>query len=119
MNFFVKLTIGFVTIASAVCGGIWGAFEINDARMDYKDDKVKKEVLTIVYGLKDERNALMKAQDEKFAIQMVAVNENMREIKKDVRSILGIARKSQVFVDNANKSYYTVRETENTKGNHL
>ena len=86
--------------------------------MDDKVKEVKVEIYDKIHSLRDERNSLLKAQDEKFAVQMVAVNSNIGEIKKDVRAILGIARKSQVFVDKSGKTHYTVIEQGN-KGNHL
>lgn len=118
MKFFTKVAISAISIGFTVFAGIWGGFEEIDKRMDDKVSKGRKEVLEIVYNLKDDEASLHKAQDEKFTVQMVAVNTNMLELKKDVRTILLITRKQQAFIENKGKSYYTVRETEN-KGNHL
>jgi hypothetical protein len=100
MKFMTKLMVAVITISATIVGSIWTGFETLDDRMDSKVSEGKKEVMTIIYNLKDERNALIKAQDDKVSVQLAAINNDIGEVRKDVRSLLGLVRRSQVvFLD--------------------
>ena len=119
MRFATKLITSALTIGFTVFAGIWTGFEKIDNRMDKKVSEGKKEVLLLVDGANKKTDAVIKAQDEKVSVQLLAIRNEMGEVRKDVRVILGIARKSQVFVEKKANSYYTNTETHNSKGNHL
>lgn len=118
MNFTTKLIISALTIGFTVFGGIYTGFEKIDNRMDDKVAKGKKEVVELVKSMNNENRIIIDAQDSKTAVQMVAVNNEMVEMKKDIRAILGIARKHQVFV-NTDKPLYTIQEPTISQGKHL
>lgn len=110
MNFTTKLIVSILTISATIVGSIWTGFETLDGRMESKVKEGKEEVLTIVYHMKNERNALLKAQDDKVAVQFQALTNDMQEIKKDVRAILGLTKKK--IVENKDDSLYTKNETK-------
>lgn len=107
MNFATKLIVAVITISATIVGSIWTGFETLDGRMDGKVKEGKKEVLTIVYALKEERNALIKAQDDKVSVQLAALQSEMGEVRKDVRVILGITRRQQVLLQKEAETLYT------------
>jgi hypothetical protein len=118
MNFATKLIISAITIGFTVFGGIYTGFEKIDNRMDDKVAKGKKEVIALVKVMNTNNRTLIKSQDTKVAVQIAAVNGEMIEMRKDIRAILGIARKHQVFV-NSNKPLYTIQEPTISQGKHL
>lgn len=119
MNFVTKLIVSIITISCTIVASLWGAFEILDLRMDRKVDGGKKEVLTIVYNFKSERNALIKALDDKNTVQFVALAKDVTETRKDIRTLLNIARKAQVFNPKPEEHSYTIMELRHNEGKHL
>lgn len=87
--------------------------------MDAKVKEAKVEVYDKINTIHGEGKALLKAQDEKIAVQIMAVNNNMVEMKKDIRSILILSRKTQAKLEKRQESYYTINEPTTSKGNHL
>jgi hypothetical protein len=117
MNFFTKLAISAITIGFTIFGGIYTGFEKIDNRMDSKVEKGKKEVLSIVTLVQNENIAAIKAQDDKVTVQLVSINGEISEARKDIRSLLGIARRRQVFVKTEIPTY-TIKESI-SQGNRL
>ena len=113
MKFATKLIVATITIAGTIVGSIWTGFETIDGRMDTKVKEGKAEVLNIIHTFREERNALLKAQDDKVTVQITALNSQMGEIKKDVRAILGIARSQKVVFEKTPTPQYTNLEPEN------
>lgn len=115
MNFATKLIISVITIAGTIVASIWTGFEKIDSRMDNKVNEAKVEVYSRLSEVKEDNKVLLKAQDDKVAVQLVAITNDIGEVRKDVRSLLGIARKSQVFMYKRPNYYYTDSKTK--KGN--
>jgi hypothetical protein len=95
MNFATKLVISLIAISTTVVGSIWTGFEALDGRMDGKVEAGKKEVYHLLGEMKSDRDAALKAQDEKVSVQIAALHGEMIEMRKDVRSILYINRRLQ------------------------
>lgn len=114
MKFVTKLVVAVITISATIVGSIWTGFETLDSRMDKKVKDGENRVKTIIYDLKEERNAMIKNSDEKTSIQIAAVRDDINEVKQDVRALLGIARRSQVFLGKESDSLYANRQVELT-----
>jgi hypothetical protein len=93
MNFATKLVISLIAISTTVVGSIWTGFETLDGRMDQKVEAGKKEVYHLMNELKNDRDAAMKAQDEKVSVQFVALHGEMIEMRKDVRTLIILERR--------------------------
>lgn len=114
MKFFTKLAVSVITIAVTIIGSIWGGFEHLDSRMESKVEAGKKDVLAIVYQVRGEGNALLKANDEKTSVQLAALNSQMIEMRKDVRSILGLTRR-QATLKTTREMYFSKLELKENK----
>lgn len=119
MNFGTKLIVSIITISATIVASIWTGFETIDSRMDGKVKEGKKEVLTLVYTLRNESTSLLKAQDDKVGVQLAALHNDVGEVRKDVRTMLGIVKRSQAFVVKKPNSYYTNNETNNLRGDSI
>lgn len=110
MNFGTKLIVSIITISATVVGSIWGGFEVLDMRMESKVEKGKQEVVSIITNLKNSRDLELQLRDQNVSVQLVAIKEEMSEMRKDVRAILRLSRDKVVLEKGGNPLYTNMKQ---------
>lgn len=95
MKFGTKLIISLITIAATVVSSIWGAFEVLDIRMESKVKQGEERVLKIVEISQTGINDKILSLDNKTSVQLQAMNTQLIELHKDVRTLLVISKRSR------------------------
>lgn len=97
-----------------VVGGIWTGYEVLDLRMDHKVMEGKKEVLSIMAVLKDERNAKIQAVDDKITERSRSLEGKIDAVNGKVDILLRLAtssRKRDVSQDNEKLTLKSQRDS--------